>query len=164
MSQGTDQDYQARIVTSSSPDSVFEALTSLDSLSAWWTTATGDATAGGEIVFSFGPDSEAVMHVDAAERGVGVRWTTTACMLDDWVGTSQQFELEPLPGGGTAINFRHIGLTPRLECFADCKNGWDHYIPSLQAFLETGTGHPNGSAADAARRAQRAARTAAGAA
>ena len=160
MSENTNRNYEARIITARSPDVVFEALTTLDGLSAWWTTATGDPTAGGEIVFGFGPDAHAAMRVDSAERGVGVRWTTTACMLEDWVGTSQHFDLEALPDGGTAINFRHIGLTPALECYADCKNGWDHFIPSLQAYLETGAGHPNGSDADTARRADRAARAA----
>lgn len=164
MTESLDQDYQARIVSTCSADQVFDALTTLEGLSAWWTTATGNPTPGGDIVFVFGPGSEAAMHVDSAERGVGVRWTTTACMLEDWVGTSQHFDLEPLPAGGTAINFRHAGLTPRLHCYDDCKNGWDHFIPSLRAYLETGTGNPNGSTSDAARRAERAKRNAAGAA
>ncbi len=57
------------------------------------------------------------------------------------------------PAGGTELRFRHVGLTPRLECFADCKSGWDHFIPtSLRAYVETGDGHPNGSDADLARR------------
>lgn len=161
MSESLDSDYQVRLVTSRSCDEVFDALTTLESLSAWWTRAEGDPTAGGQITFNFAPGSEAVMHVEFAERGVGVRWTTTACMVEDWVGTSQHFDLEPLAAGGTAINFRHAGLTPRLECYDDCRSGWDHFIPSLHSYLETGTGNPNGSSADLARREARAQRTAA---
>jgi hypothetical protein len=154
-----DHDYAARIETTANIDEVFDTLTNVERLSQWWTSATGDGTVGGELVFHFGPGAEAVMGVDAAEPGATVRWTTTACVLQDWVGTSQHFDLKALPSGGTAVTFRHVGLTPRLECWADCQSGWDHFIPtSLQAYLDTGIGHPNGSPADMARRDALAAR------
>jgi hypothetical protein len=74
-------------------------------------------------------------------------------MMEDWVGTSIHFDLTPPASGGTDLDFRHVGLTPRLECFHDCKSGWDHFNPtSLRDYVETGAGHPNGSAADLARR------------
>ena len=159
MQKNPDHDYASRIETTSNVDEVFAALTSVERLSQWWTSATGDGTAGGEVVFHFGPGAEAVMRVDAAQPGATVRWTTTACVLEDWVGTSQQFDLEPLSSGGTAVTFRHVGLTKKLDCWADCQSGWDHFIlTSLQAYLDTGTGHPNGSPADIARREALAAR------
>ena len=146
-------DYQVRLTLQASADEVFDALTSLEALSQWWTPVEGSGLAGGELTFAFGPGSTAVMRVDAAERGVGVVWTNVACMMDDWVGTSIHFDLTPAPSGGTNLNFRHVGLTPRLECYNDCKSGWDHFIPtSLRDYVETGTGHPNGSDADLARR------------
>lgn len=148
-------DYEASVRVTSSMDEVFDALTTLEGLSAWWTPASGDPTAGGMLTFHFGT-ATAVMRVEAAERGVGVRWLTTECMVEDWVGTSQHFDLEALPDGGTEIRFRHVGLTPRLPCYGDCKSGWDHFVPSLAAYLETGTGNPNGSDADLARREARA--------
>lgn len=149
---GFDHDYQARMTLSASPDVVFEALTTTAGLAAWWTPVTGNGLAGGELTFSFGPDSQAVMRVDAAERGVGVRWTNLACIVEDWVGTTVRFDLEATAAGGTELRFRHAGLTPRLACYRDCESGWDHFIPSLRAYVETGTGNPNGSAADRARR------------
>ncbi len=164
MGDQSDQDYSATVRVAASPDEVFAALTTVDGLSAWWTTATGDATAGGTITFHFGPESTAVMRVEEAERGRGVRWLTTECMLEDWVGTSQTFELEALADGGTQIRFRHSGLTPRLACYADCKSGWDHFVPSLATYVDTGLGNPSGSPADLARREVRAKQAAAGAA
>jgi uncharacterized protein YndB with AHSA1/START domain len=155
---GLDRDYQARVAIDAPPDAVFDALTTLDGLAAWWTTVTGNGLAGGELTFHFGPESEAVMRVDVAERGVEVRWTNTACMMADWVGTTVRFELAETSSGTTELHFRHAGLTPRLECFADCKSGWDHFIPSLRAYVETGRGNPNQSEADLARRADRARR------
>jgi uncharacterized protein YndB with AHSA1/START domain len=136
-----------------SVDDVFDALTTLHALGAWWTPVEGSGLAGGELTFTFGPGSTAVMRVDAAERGVGVVWTNIACMMDDWVGTSIHFDLKATPSGGTELKFRHAGLTPKLECYNDCKSGWDHFIPtSLRDYVESGTGHPNGSDADLARR------------
>jgi uncharacterized protein YndB with AHSA1/START domain len=153
-----DQDYQSQVTLTASPDVVFEALTTTKGLAGWWTPVTGDGLAGGELTFSFGPAAQAVMRVDEAERGVGVRWTNLACHVEDWVGTTVHFGIEATPAGGTELRFRHAGLTPRLACYSDCKSGWNHFIPSLRAYVETGTGNPNGSEADQARREARAQR------
>lgn len=152
MTDELDQDYASKVAMAASPDTVFAALMTTDGLTAWWTPVTGNGVAGGELTFSFGPDATAVMRVDAAERGAGVRWTCTSCVQQDWVGTTLHFDLEGRPDGGTELRFRHAGLTPRLECFTDCKSGWDHFIQSLRSYVETGVGHPNRSAADLARR------------
>jgi uncharacterized protein YndB with AHSA1/START domain len=157
--EGLDQDYQSRLMLAASADAVFDALTTVEGLAAWWTPVTGDGLAGGLLTFSFGPASQAVMRVDAAERGAGVRWTNLACQVEDWVGTTLHFDIEATPEGGTELRFRHAGLTPRLECFSDCESGWDHFIPSLRAYVETGAGNPNQSAADLARREELARRS-----
>ena len=154
--QGPDQDYQSRLTIAAPAEAVFDALTTIEGLAGWWTPVTGDGLAGGELTFSFGPGSQAVMRVDAAEPGAGVRWTSLACQVEDWVGTTLHFDIEATPAAGTELRFRHAGLTPRLECFSDCKSGWDHFIPSLRAYVETGTGNPNQSAADLTRREARA--------
>jgi uncharacterized protein YndB with AHSA1/START domain len=159
-----EQDYTAAVRVAAKPEAVFAALTTLEGLSAWWTATTGDATGGGTITFHFGPESRAVMQVEAADPQTGVRWRNTDCVIADWIGTTQTFDLARLADGGTEIRFRHHGLTPRLACYGDCKNGWDHFIPSLAAYVETGTGHPNGSPADVARREARANGVGAGAA
>ena len=158
---GREHDYQSRLTILAPTDAVFDALTTTEGLAGWWTPVTGDGLTGGTLTFSFGPASQAVMRVDAAERGVGVHWTNLACMMADWVGTTVHFEFEATPAGGTDLRFRHAGLTPRLECYSDCKSGWDHFIPSLRAYVETGTGNPNQSAADLARREVRARRASA---
>jgi Activator of Hsp90 ATPase homolog 1-like protein len=150
--EGLDQDYQSQVTIGASPDAVFEALTTLEGLAGWWTSVSGDGLTGGELTFTFGPGAQAVMRVDAAERGVGVRWTPLSCVLEDWVGTTLYFDVEAAPAGGTELRFRHAGLA-QLECFDECRTSWDHFIvASLAAYVETGTGHPNGSAADLARR------------
>jgi uncharacterized protein YndB with AHSA1/START domain len=156
MNQDLDQDYESQQVIAASPDAVFDALTTLSGLAGWWTSVSGAGLTGGVLTFSFGPEAYAEMRVDAAERGVGVRWTCTGCHFEDWIGTRVRFDLEAGADGGTELSFRHVGLTPRLECFSDCRSGWDHFIPSLRDYVETGAGSPNQSAADLARREARA--------
>ncbi len=38
--EGLDQDYVSRLTLKASPDAVFDALTTLDGLAAWWTPFT----------------------------------------------------------------------------------------------------------------------------
>jgi uncharacterized protein YndB with AHSA1/START domain len=150
------QDYEARVSIDAEPEAAFAALTTLDGLAAWWTPVTGDGTAGGELRFMFSFDVPLVMRVDVARPASLVQWTCMECAwLPDWVDTTISFELDARADGGCDLAFRHRGLTPRLECFQDCKSGWDHFIPSLRDYVETGMGHPSGSDADVARRARR---------
>ena len=45
-----------RIGTTTAPDRLYDAHTTIDGLAGWWTTdTTGDATPGGTITFRFGP-------------------------------------------------------------------------------------------------------------
>ncbi|HEY0814214.1 MAG TPA: SRPBCC domain-containing protein [Pseudonocardia sp.] len=152
------QDYEARVTIDAPPEAVFAALTTLDGLAAWWAPVTGDGATGGELRFVFSFDVPLRMRVKEAREASLVQWTCEECAwLPDWVGTTISFTLTARAGGGCDLVFRHHGLTPRLECFQDCKSGWDHFLPSLRAYVETGEGHPTGSAADVERRARRAA-------
>ena len=151
-----DDDYTNQARLSGSAEIAFAALTTTDGLAAWWTEVSGVGTAGGELRFTFGDDaSTAVMRVDTAEPE-RVVWTCLDCHVADWAGTTVSFDLTPRSDGGCDLFFRHHGLTPKLECYLDCRSGWDHFIPSLQAFVDTGVGNPLDSAADRARRELRA--------
>ena len=62
----------------------------------------------------------------------------------EWINTRLVFDLYP-EGDKTKIIFTHEGLVPQYECYAVCKDAWTSYIQgSLKAFIETGTGKPNG--------------------
>jgi len=61
-------------VEQSSPQQVYEALTTLDGLSGWWTEKTsGKTDLGGVIEFRFGPGGFD-MKVTALDPGRLVRW------------------------------------------------------------------------------------------
>lgn len=149
-----DEDYTTDVNLRGSAEAAFDALTTTDGLAAWWTEVTGVGTRGGELRFTFGDNARGltIMRVDVAEPGL-VEWTCLSSQAaTDWTGTTLSFALAPRPDGGCDLAFRHHGLTPKLECYLDCKSGWDHFIPSLQAFVDTGVGNPRDSDADRARR------------
>jgi steroid delta-isomerase-like uncharacterized protein len=68
------------------------------------------------------------------------------------VGTTVGFDLTA-SGNGTELRFQHHGLTAQLECFEDCRAGWNQYLASLVDYVDNGGGKAFGSATD-----QRAAR------
>lgn len=151
------RDYAKDLSIEATPERVFEALTTTEGLSAWWTAVSGVPLAGGELAFTFGPGAMATMRVEETEPATTVRWDVTGCHVEDWVGTTIRFDLEPDAVGNTLLRFRHVGLTPALECYADCLSGWNHFTGSLQEYAETGTGSPNQSLKDVRRREARAA-------
>lgn len=124
---------------------IIEALTDSAVISRWWTAVTRSERHGEEVRLFMGGDGPAVVvAIEHAEGTGSVTWTVTDCpVMADWVGTQPSFSLQPRADGTCTIEFRHVGLSPALECFDQCRAGWNHFMPSLHQFLETGVGRPN---------------------
>ena len=149
----TPADYQTRIRVNASPDAVFDALTTVSGLAAWWNPATGSGATGGELRFIMNAPEPLVIHVDEATRPTLVRWTVTDCpFLPDWVGTRPTFSIIRVDSTTAELHFHHHGLSQDLECSDMCTRSWNHYVASLRDYLELGRGNPYGSPADRARR------------
>jgi uncharacterized protein YndB with AHSA1/START domain len=145
-------DYQKTIRVNATPEALFDALTTLPGLAAWWTDVTRSGDPGCELRFIFDAGT-CVMHVDEATRPASVRWTVTDCaFLPDWIGTRPTFTITPDGTKACELHFRHYGLTSELECIEQCTRGWDHFLASLRDYVEVGQGSPRGSDADKARR------------
>lgn len=135
--------FAAEVVIDASPDAVFDALTTRHGISGWWGPVKGDPTAGGEFTFRPMINIEKLFRVDSAERASTVQWTVLECeFLPEWPGTTIHYDLSPAADGGTRIEFKHVGLTPQLECWDLCDSGWQRSLASLVAYLETGQGTP----------------------
>lgn len=137
--------YQSQVQFSRPPDVVFDALTTVTGLAGWWSPVTGSGAAGGELRLTHQHVDPLVIRVDTADRPRSVAWTVLAYPLNpEWVGTHITLMLSPGQVGGTTLEFRHQGLTPQLECYDHCSQGWDYFLPSLRDYIETGTGSPIG--------------------
>ena len=148
--------YRTTVRVNAAADVVFDAITTVDALAAWWSPVTGSGLAGGELRFPMVADQPPLLiHVDEASRPTIVRWTVLECtFMQDWVGTQPTFTIEPIDDGACELTFEHLGLTDELECKDMCSRSWDHFVrTSLRELAEGGPGAPNRSPRDLARRA-----------
>lgn len=149
----TPSDYETTLRVKATADELFDALTTVAGLAAWWNPVSGSGDTGGELRFVMNAPDPLVIRVDIARRPTFVHWTVTDCpFLTDWVGTRPTFTITPIDGETTELHFRHQGLNNELECIDMCTRSWNHYMTSLRDYLEVGHGSPFGSPADTARR------------
>jgi uncharacterized protein YndB with AHSA1/START domain len=140
--------YARRVAFGAPRERVFDALATLSGLRGWWTPiVSGSAATGGVLRFAFdGLDEHIVMRVDGAKRPSSVHWSCVVhTRLHDWKDTKVTFDLAARGPEGCELSFQHVGLTPQLDCYADCERGWDHFLASLIACVERGKGTPFGA-------------------
>jgi uncharacterized protein YndB with AHSA1/START domain len=134
--------YTRRLTIKAPRERVFDAIATVDGPRHWWTTiVTGSAGLGGELRFGFaGLDEQMVMRVDARQPPRTVAWSCVAHTRDqEWTGTTLRFELAGTGARTCELVFRHIGLPSELVA-----DGWQHFLDSLAAYAEHGTGAPFG--------------------
>lgn len=130
-----------------SPDDALQLLTSTGAVARWWGAAAGNADVGGTITVSFGEHGANAVRV--LEVGpTCVVWEPVVPEgyeptghTKEWLGTRIEFAVEPGPAG-SRLTFRHVGLTPALECYEPCADAWTYFLASIEALASTGTGTP----------------------
>jgi uncharacterized protein YndB with AHSA1/START domain len=125
----TSQDFVSTKAFRAPPESVLAALRTVEGITDWWGPTTGSAEVEGTFEVSFA-EGKVVWTVEETPR------------TPEWVGTTIVFDVTA-SGDGTALHFRHHGLTPQLECFDMCHAGWTHYLSSLVSYADTGQGQPS---------------------
>jgi uncharacterized protein YndB with AHSA1/START domain len=145
MPVATTDDYTYEMQVRVPPPQIIEALTDGEVIGRWWTVVTRAERHGDEVRLFVGEGAPFVFFTVAHDPEVGVvTWTVNECAaMDDWVGTQPSFTVHAHGDGTCTVAFRHAGLNPALECFDQCRAGWNHFMPSLHQFLETGVGRPN---------------------
>ncbi len=127
-------------VEGSSPEQVYDALTTLDGLSGWWAERTsGEPDPGGVIEFRFGP-GDVDMRVAELDPGRLVRWEV-ADGPQEWIGTSVEWDLRQ-DGDWTIVLFKHEGWREPGEFMHHCSTKWGTFLMSLKQLVETGSGAP----------------------
>lgn len=147
--------YRRQMTLSASPAVVYQALATQQGVRNWWTrTCEVAEVVGGRAEFRFDTCWK-VMRIAQLLPQQQVVWQCIDANLDvagltttnEWVGTRIVFRLAPAEGGKTRLEFEHQGLTPDLQCFGICQDGWNLFLGSLQAYVDTGSGQPFGAAA-----------------
>ena len=127
-------------IKSTSLDSVYNALATIDGLSSWWTTTTrGESKVGGELQFRFG-DGGFDMKVLELEPGKRVLWQVVDGP-EEWIGTKISFDLSQ-NGDWTVVLFKHRGWKAPVEFMHHCSTKWAVFLLSLKSLQETGKGEP----------------------
>jgi len=128
-------------VKTSSPEKVYEALTTLEGLAGWWTDdTTGNPEVGGVIEFRFPPGGfdMKVLELKPSERVV---WEVVGGP-DEWVGTTVEWDLRQ-DDDLTIVLFKHKGWKEPVEFMHHCSTKWGTYMVSLKSLVETGEGAPS---------------------
>ncbi|GAB3412796.1 SRPBCC family protein [Flindersiella endophytica] len=133
-----------RIGVTASPEEVYEALTTADGLSGWWTQGMeGEGGVGGVFRVRFEdapPPAGFDMKVLEAKPAELVVWEVVYGP-DEWVGTKIRFELKQ-EDGLTIVLFSHGGWKEPVEFMNHCSTKWATFLLSLKHLVETGKGEP----------------------
>jgi uncharacterized protein YndB with AHSA1/START domain len=122
---------------------IFEALTTVDGLAAWWTTTvSGDAGPDGLVGFTFdGQVFHPDMRVTEQSPPSLVGWRCVGG-VDQWADNTFSFELVP-HDAGTRLRFRQNYAAELSDDEYGIYNyNWGYYLESLRLLCTTGTGKP----------------------
>jgi hypothetical protein len=122
-------------------NTVHDAITTIEGLSGWWTTAvTGATTPGSIIQFRFGevfkPDMKVLMS-----NGSAIRWE---CMSGekDWTDSTFRFSMEETAGMIRLTFVQDYSNQIGDEKYGRYNFNWGYYLYSLKKYCETGAGLP----------------------
>jgi uncharacterized protein YndB with AHSA1/START domain len=128
-------------IKSSSRNDVYQALTTCEGLSAWWTSdIQGQGKVGGVLKFRFGAGGfdMKVLELDPGKR---VLWQVVDGP-EEWIGTKISWDLKQ-EGDWAIILFKHEGWKEPVEFMHHCSTKWGLFLLSLKSLLETGKGAPH---------------------
>ena len=136
-------DIRHRVVGSAPLESVYEAVSTKEGLSEWWTRegVRGESSEGSRLQFFFGkPEPAAVMEVTRLSPAGCVKWNCVEGAYE-WIGTNLAFDLSH-QNDATAVLFSHADWRSPSEFMAHCSARWAYFLLSLKSLLETGKGTP----------------------
>ncbi len=126
-----------RVGINTTPEKVFEALTTIDGLRHWWVVETsGDTAVGAIIDFGF-----CEMKVLRAEPGKIVHWKCVEGP-EEWIGTEITFQLV-WKEDQTFVLFKHANWKEPVEFMHHCSTKWAAFLLSLRDWLERSEGRPH---------------------
>jgi len=133
-----------RVGITTPQQAVYEALTTTEKLSGWWTKDVRGSSARGDVLqfrFDGAPEPGGFdMRVLEAEPADRVVWEVVEGP-EEWIGTQVVWDLRT-EGDYTIIMFAHRGWREPVEFMHHCSTKWATFLMSLKSLLETGSGAP----------------------
>lgn len=126
-----------RVFIDSTPEKIYNAITTEEGLKSWWTSdAKAQPKEGTVSRFGF-PGHEAVfhMHIDKLAPNKFVQWTCQGD-VDEWKETKITFEIKPLDGKQSSLSFRHENWKSTDGYYVDCNTTWGHLMVLLKQYAE----------------------------
>lgn len=116
---------------------VYQAISSLEGLTNWWTKTTGNARIGGKLHFHF---NEHIVEMTILEMfdNEKIVWRCTD-KEGEWKDTLITFGLITTDQQ-VFINFSHSAWAKQSDLCAHCSTKWAIFLLSLKSYLETGKG------------------------
>jgi len=141
------QDYNY-VFTTTEP--VNEALAAISEVPEWWATDFEGSSQKQDDIFTVHFEEVSVtLQIIEWIPDKRIVWLVTDCHLDwlkdkkEWKGTRIIWEVTAV-NNATQISMTHLGLVPGLECYNDCREGWDFHIgKSLSKLINEGVGIPD---------------------
>jgi uncharacterized protein YndB with AHSA1/START domain len=127
-----------------------EAFDSITRVSEWWTGDMEGSSKNLNDLFTvrFG-ETSAIIKIVQWVPDEKIVWQVVDCHLHflkdkiEWKDTRLLWEVVQA-GETTEVRMTHIGLVPEIECYANCKDGWDYYVKtSLFELLTRHKGRPD---------------------
>jgi uncharacterized protein YndB with AHSA1/START domain len=138
-----------QINIATTPEKIFQAITTEAGLSGWITPKTSaQASIGGVNELTFDSGNTLGFRVEALECPGRVIWAPIQAP-DEWLQSRLTFEVTG-KGNVSTLTFTHSGLPEGYPAYGFFTYCWSQYIRSLKLLLETGTGEPDYSAASRA--------------
>jgi len=146
------QNYNCTFTVKNTPHEVFDAICRV---SEWWSVNTEGSASHLDDVFTLRFGKTTVdFKITEMVPDKKITWLVTDCYLDwlndkkEWKGTQLDFEITGT-AEGTRMSMAHIGLVPGIECYNDCKKGWDFFAgDSLRKLITEHKGQPDMSKAE----------------
>ena len=120
-----------------SPQKVFEAVTSPEGVSAWWSlSAEGNPEEGSIYLLDFGPGYQWKARVEFSVPPAEFEWELIDAS-EDWLGTTVGFRLEGTDEL-TNVRFHHKGWAHENEHYRISSYCWAMYLRILKRYIEHG--------------------------
>lgn len=133
-----------RICIAAPVEKIYRAITTEDGIRSWWTKDVKmDTHPGGKAVFGFENHSVFFqMRIEQLTQPSLVRWKCDDSNSLDWIGTTQEFGLEPQADGEVLLKFCHAGWKSGGDHCYYCNTTWGHLMVNLKNYAEHGVQNP----------------------